>query len=125
MSRFRLPKVVVTDLRGFRKRLDQDGSFDSAVYETWFAQLYSKSHGVPCVSASLLDAIPNNFQAERERIVALASTLHLDPLTILPTPRDFFIGVNGITFFLEGDILMMGTNGAIETAWRQLSHRFY
>lgn len=124
MSQFRPPKIVITDLRDFRKRMDKQKPFEAAVYETWFAQLYSGSHGVPCVSASLLDCIPNDFQAERVRIVSLASELHLDPLRILPTPSDFYIGVNGITFFLEGDILMMGTNSAIERAWRQVSHRF-
>jgi len=121
---FRRPKIAVVDLKDLRRKMENGGPFEPAVYETWFANVYSKAHAVPTVSAHLLDAIPNNFQEERGRLLTVAHAERIDLLRILPAPRDFDVTENGITFFLEGDILMMGTNSAIERAWRQLSHRF-
>lgn len=119
----RLPKVVIVDFQPLMKRLDADRPFEAAVYETWLAHQYTKAHWIPCQSVSLLEYIPNDFPAERERLVNLAKELDIWPLSILPYPSDMLVYENGLSFWLDDGFLVMGKDSVIERAWRNMPDR--
>lgn len=117
--------MVVVDVSDIRKRLDSWSTteFDPAVYESWMGRVYCKAHAIPCVSATLLDYLPHDFSSKMVELTSVAKTLRIDPLRILPHPRELDRSIRGLSFCLNGGILLMGDGRVIENARRDMRTR--
>lgn len=114
------PRCFIIDILGVKRLLEEERSFTPCVYEAWFSRAYSKAHSVPCVSISLLSDNPVTFKQETVRLVDTAKRCHVDPIIILPSPRELQLLDEGLCFYVKDDLLLIGNSRAIEKCWRSL-----